>query len=133
MALAAKTEREVPFNFNRKEAKDHGEGGLTVGAELRGRVVIVDDVITAGISIDESVNIIRSAGAVPVAVCIALDRQERGHQGEESAAAMVAARHDIPVLSIASLQTLIGFLNDSTSHRSHLAAIRDYQDRYGFV
>lgn len=133
MALAARTESEIPFSFNRKEAKDHGEGGLTVGAELHGRVVIIDDVITAGISIDESVKTIHSAGAEPVAVCIALDRQERGHGGGEPAAAMVEDRYGIPVLSIASLQTLIGFLHDSACHRSHLGAIRDYRDRYGFA
>ena len=131
IALAAKTGSEVPFSFNRKEVKDHGEGGITVGAELHGRVVIIDDVITAGISIDESVKTIRSAGAEPVAVCIALDRQERGREGGEPATAMVAGRYNIPVLSIASLQTLIDFLQDSAHYRSHLDTIRDYHARYG--
>ncbi len=130
IALAREHERDVPFCFNRKETKDHGEGGATLGAPLAGRVVIVDDVISAGTSVNESVAIIRAAGAQPVGVLIALDRQERG-QGGLSAAQEVHDRHGIPVLSIVTLADVRRYLAMSGEAAQDLAAIDDYLDRYG--
>ncbi len=98
-----------PYAYNRKEAKDHGEGGTLVGAPLKGRVLIIDDVISAGTSVRESVELIREAGATPAAVLIALDRQERG-QGELSAVQEVEQNYGIPVISVASLTDLIDYL-----------------------
>src|SRR5690606_20020655 len=110
--------RDVPFAFNRKEAKDHGEGGTLVGAPLQGKVVIIDDVITAGTSVRESVEIIRQAGAEPVAVLIALDRMERAGPDDalsaHSAVQDVAATYGMPVVSIASLADIMGLLADDT-------------------
>ncbi|MGB7597731.1 MAG: orotate phosphoribosyltransferase, partial [Gallionella sp.] len=100
----------VPFCYNRKEAKDHGEGGTTVGAKMQGRVLIVDDVISAGTSVRESIELIRAAGASPCGVVIALDRMERG-QGELSAVQEVRRNYDIPVISIATLDDLLGYLH----------------------
>jgi orotate phosphoribosyltransferase len=132
MALSA-LGRNVPYAYNRKEAKDHGEGGTLVGAPLAGRVLIIDDVISAGTSVRESVELIDAAGATPAAVIIALDRQERG-QGTLSAVQEVEANYGIPVLSIASLTDLIAYLGEDTRQaelHSHLAAVRDYRARYG--
>ena len=113
----------LPFAYNRKEAKDHGEGGTIVGASLKGRVVIIDDVISAGTSVRESVEIIRAQGATPAAVVIALDRQERGGTADAptatSATQEVQALYGIPVWSIASLQDLLGFLKSSLLHQAH--------------
>lgn len=131
IALAKKTGREIPFCFNRKEVKDHGEGGLTVGAILRGKVLIIDDVITAGISVDESISIIRAAGAEPVAACIALDRMELGLNGEDPATRMIEQRCRIPVLSIVDLNVLVDFLRDSVEYHTRLTAIENYQAQYG--
>jgi len=128
MALADHHGRNVPWCFNRKEAKDHGEGGSLVGAPLAGRVVIVDDVITAGTAIGESVAIIRAACAVPVSVLIALDRQECG-AGELSAVDEAAQRHGVSITSIATLDDLIAHLiagGDPTT----LAAVQAYRERY---
>ena len=122
--------RNVPYCFNRKEAKDHGEGGLTVGAALRNRVLIVDDVISAGTSVRESIELIRSAGAEPCGVVIALDRMERG-QGELSAAQEVQRNYGIPVVSIATLDDLLGYLRDEADMVQNLAAVQSYRDRYG--
>ena len=122
--------RNVPYCFNRKEAKDHGEGGLTVGAKLQGRVMIVDDVISAGTSVRESIELIRSAGAEPCGVVIALDRMERG-QGELSAAQEVQRNYGIPVVSIATLDDLLGYLRDEASMVQNLTAVQSYRDRYG--
>lgn len=130
IALADQHGRDLPYAFNRKEAKKHAEGGIIVGAALQGRVLIVDDVISAGLSVGESVDIIRAAGATPVGVAIALDRQERG-QGELSAVADVKAKHGLAVTSIVSLDTLVTYLADKHESREHLAAIRDYRGRYG--
>jgi orotate phosphoribosyltransferase len=135
----ARAGRNVPFAFNRKEAKDHGEGGTLVGAPLAGRVVIVDDVISAGTSVRESVELIRARGATPSAVLIALDRQERGGTADQptatSATQEVAALYGIPVLSIASLSDLLGFLDaggtGSAEHVAHRQAIAAYRERYG--
>ena len=122
--------RDVPFCFNRKEAKDHGEGGNTLGAPLAGRVVIVDDVISAGTSVNESVSIIRAAGAEPAGVMISLDRQERG-QGTLSAAQEVEQRHAMPVLSIVTLADVVSYLHERGDAAQDIAAIADYLGRYG--
>jgi orotate phosphoribosyltransferase len=130
IALAGDHGRDLPFAFNRKEAKTHGEGGHLIGAPLKGRVLIVDDVITAGTAIRESLQIIRDQGAEPAGVLIALDRQERG-QGSLSAAQEVTAEFGIPVLAIARLADLLTL----TAERPELAAqqtrLQDYRQRYG--
>src|SRR6187397_3287849 len=112
VALAEHHHRSVPWAFNRKEAKDHGEGGNIVGAPLRGRVVIIDDVITAGTAIRESVDIIRAAGATPVGVALALDRQERG-QGTQSAVQEVSAQFGLPVIAVLRLRDLMTHLAET--------------------
>ena len=129
-ALADRHDRELPFAFNRKEAKDHGEGGSIVGAPLAGRVMIVDDVITAGTAIRESRDIIDSAGATPAGVLIALDRQERG-QGQRSAVQEIEADLAAPVVSIVGLAELIAHLENAPEHTGHLDSVRAYRDRYG--
>ncbi|KXS31925.1 MAG: Orotate phosphoribosyltransferase [Candidatus Gallionella acididurans] len=120
----------VPYCYNRKEAKDHGEGGSTVGAPLHGRVLIIDDVISAGTSVRESIALIRAAGAQPCGVVIALDRQERG-QGELSAAQEAQSSYGIPVLSIATLDDLLAYLHSEAGMVQNLAAVQHYRDRYG--
>ena len=122
--------RDFPFAFNRKEAKDHGEGGRLIGAPLAGRVLIVDDVMTAGTAVRESVDIIRSAGATPVSVAISLDRMERG-AGERSAVQEVADRYGMPVIAIATLDDLVRFLQDAPEFRQNVEAIRQYRRLYG--
>ncbi|MDD2914314.1 MAG: orotate phosphoribosyltransferase [Gallionella sp.] len=122
--------RNVPFCYNRKEAKDHGEGGMTVGAKLQGRVLIIDDVISAGTSVRESIGLIRAAGAEPCGVAIALDRMECG-QGELSAAQEVQRTYGIPVLSIATLDDLLGYLQGEALLVQNLAAVQSYRNRYG--
>jgi orotate phosphoribosyltransferase len=129
VALAEKG-HNLPFSFNRKEAKDHGEGGVVVGAPLRGRVVIVDDVITAGTSVRESVELIRAQGANPAGVLVALDRMERG-QGERSAVQEVREAFGIPVVAIATLEDLMAFLADQPALAAHAGAVADYRARYG--
>jgi len=130
VALADQQQRDVPYVFNRKEKKDHGEGGQLVGAELKGKVLIIDDVISAGTSVRESVDIIRAAGAEPAGVIIALDRQERG-QAELSAIQEVQAEHNIPVLNIISLHDLLGYLQDSEELGEYLPAVQVYREQYG--
>jgi orotate phosphoribosyltransferase len=120
----------VPYCYNRKEAKDHGEGGSTVGAPLQGRVLIIDDVISAGTSVRESIEIIRAAGAQPCGVVIALDRMEHG-QGKLSAAQEVQNNYGIPVGSIATLDDLLGYLQNEAGMEQNLAAVQSYRDRYG--
>lgn len=126
---------DVPFAFNRKEAKDHGEGGTLVGAPLQGRVVIIDDVITAGTSVRESVDIIRKAGAEPAAVVIALDRMERAGADDalsaHSAVQDVAATYGMPVVSIASLEDIMAVLRDDPALGEHKEAVAAYRSRYG--
>jgi len=129
MALAG-LGRNTPYAYNRKEAKDHGEGGTLVGAPLKGRVLIIDDVISAGTSVRESVELIRAVGATPVAVVIALDRQERG-QGELSAVQEVEKGFGIPVISVATLTDLIDYLSGHPELENNLAAVREYRVRYG--
>jgi len=120
----------LPFAFNRKEAKDHGEGGTLVGAPLEGRVLILDDVISAGTSVRESVAMIRDAGATPAGVVIALDRMERG-TGTQSAVEEVRAMFGIPVVAVATLADLIGYLADSPQLAANLDAVQAYRDAYG--
>jgi orotate phosphoribosyltransferase len=130
IALADTQGRDVPWAYNRKEAKDHGEGGHLVGAPLTGRVLIVDDVMTAGTAVRESLELIRAQGAEPAGVLIALDRQERG-QGELSAAQEVAAQFGIPVIAIATLADVLTYAGErpdlATEHQRLLA----YRERYG--
>ena len=129
-ALAEHEHLDRPYAFNRKETKAHGEGGSIVGAPLAGRVLIVDDVITAGTAIRESVDIIRGHGATPAAVLIALDRQERG-AGERSAVQEVEAT-GLPVISVLKLADLAGHL-EASGDSVRLAAIREYRARYGVL
>jgi orotate phosphoribosyltransferase len=128
-AMAEHEGRDLPFAFNRKEAKDHGERGTIVGASLQGRVLIVDDVITAGTAIRESVEIIRSHGATPAGVLIALDREERG-QGDRSAVLEVEETFGLPVVAVLRLRDLTAHL-EATGDQPVLAAVRAYRDRYG--
>jgi orotate phosphoribosyltransferase len=128
-ALAEHEGMNLPFAFNRKEAKDHGEGGSIVGAPLAGRVLIVDDVMTAGTAIRESVEIIRSHGATPAGVLIALDREERG-QGERSAVQEVQETYGLPVVSVLRLRDLVEHL-ESAGDTAFLEAVRAYRNRYG--
>jgi orotate phosphoribosyltransferase len=127
--------RNTPYCFNRKEAKDHGEGGNTVGAPLRGRVLIVDDVISAGTSVRESVEIIHAAGAEPCGVAIALDRQERGQAGDEiadlSAVQKVERSYGIKVISIAALGDLLAYLQGHPEMVQNLQAVQSYRNKYG--
>ncbi|MFN3884151.1 MAG: orotate phosphoribosyltransferase [Rhodocyclaceae bacterium] len=122
--------RNLPFAFNRKEVKDHGEGGSLIGAPLCGRVLIVDDVISAGTSVRESVDIIRHAGATPAGVAIALDRQERG-TGVSSAVQEVEQAFGIPVIAVARLTDLIDYLSDQPALAENLAKLRRYREAYG--
>ena len=122
----------LPFAFNRKEAKDHGEGGTLVGAPLTGRVLILDDVISAGTSVRESVEMIRAAGAEPAGVVIALDRMERG-KGVQSAVQEVRETFNIPVIAVATLDDLIGYLGDSPQLAANLDAVTAYRDTYGIA
>lgn len=130
VALATGHQRDVPYVFNRKEAKDHGEGGTLVGAPLEGRVLIIDDVITAGTAIREVMAIIDGAGAQPAAVAIALNRMERG-KGELSAIQEVERDYNMPVISIVTLDDLIEFLEEKGDMQKELAAIRQYRKDYG--
>ncbi|MGB6241022.1 MAG: orotate phosphoribosyltransferase [Castellaniella sp.] len=127
--------RSVPFAFNRKEAKDHGEGGVLVGAPLQGRVVIIDDVITAGTSVRESVSMIRAAGAQPAAVLIALDRMERAGADDalsaHSAVQDVEQTYGIPVVCIASLVDVMALLEGDAALAEYRGAVAAYRDRYG--
>ena len=127
----------VPFAYNRKEAKDHGEGGSLVGAPVKGKVVIIDDVISAGTSVRESVDLIRGAGAEPAAVLIALDRMERSGNateiGEHSAVQAVEQEFGLPVIAIANLADLMTFLTASSDAElsNYLPAVKAYRDQYG--
>jgi len=129
-ALAEHHQLDLPWSFNRKEAKDHGEGGQLVGAPLRGRVLIVDDVITAGTALRESLGIIRTAGAKPAGLVIALDRQERG-QGQKSAIAELRESEAIEVASIVQLEDIIGWLRDRPDMHASLAQLQAYREQYG--
>lgn len=128
----ARSGRDVPFSFNRKEAKDHGEGGVVIGSPLAGRVLIIDDVISAGTSVRESVSIIRASRAVPCAVAIALDRMERG-TGDDSAVQEVEREFGIPVVSIASLDDLVTYIRSEHRLQEHLEPVLAYRARYGLA
>ena len=130
VALAEKHNRDLPWCFNRKEAKDHGEGGNLVGSPLEGRVLIVDDVITAGTAIREVMQIIQAQGAQAAGVLIALNREERG-QGELSAIQEVERDFGIPVVSIVSLTQVLEYLADDPQLKQHLPAVEAYRARYG--
>jgi len=140
IALAEHPDRggqDVPFAYNRKEAKDHGEGGTLVGAPLKGRVVIIDDVITAGTSVRESVDIIQAAGATPQAVLIAMDRMERagadGALSAHSAVQEVSQRYGLPVVAISSLDDILTLLGQDAAFASHQADVLAYRARYGIA
>jgi orotate phosphoribosyltransferase len=130
IALADEHGRDVPFAYNRKEAKAHGEGGSIVGAELQGKIAIIDDVITAGTAIRESMEIIQAHGATPAGVVIALDRQERGN-GSHSAIQEVESDYAIPVTAIVQLDDLIGYLEQQPERADTLHNIRNYRSQYG--
>ena len=130
-ALAlARAGHNLPFAFNRKEAKDHGEGGTIIGSPLAGRVLIIDDVISAGTSVRESVELIRQAGATPCGVVIALDRMERG-QGQLSAVQEVGRDYGLPVIAVASLDDLMTFLTDRPDFKDYATAVARYRQEYG--
>ena len=133
----ARSGRNTPFAYNRKEAKDHGEGGTLIGAPVRGRVVIIDDVISAGTSVRESVDLIVRAGAKPCAVLIALDRMEKSGDalkvGQYSAVQSVGQEFGLPVIAIANLEGLMHYLQQSHDQQlqTFLPAVQDYRNRYG--
>jgi orotate phosphoribosyltransferase len=131
-SLAERHALDVPFAFNRKESKDHGEGGSIVGGPLKDRVLIVDDVITAGTAIRESIDIIRAAGAHPAGVLLALDRQERGAISPLSAVQEVREQFAIPVLAVITLSDLMQHM-ERQGRGPELAAMQDYRDRYGLT
>lgn len=122
--------RNVRYSFNRKEEKDHGEGGSVIGAPLAGRVLIVDDVISAGTSVRQSVNLIKASRAIPCGVVIALDRMERG-AGELSAVQEVEQHYHMPVISIATLDDLVAYLQRDDKLSINLAAVKKYREQYG--
>ncbi len=129
-ALAEHHNRNVPYAFNRKEAKDHGEGGTIVGAKLQGKILIIDDVISAGTSVGESMATINTAKATPAGVFIALDRQERG-KDKQSAITMVEQRYDISVGNIITLDDLVTYLNERGDMTEPLVAIKQYRQQWG--
>lgn len=132
LSLSTRHGIDKPYCFNRKEAKDHGEGGFIVGAPLTGRVLVVDDVITAGTAIREAVEIIQSAGAQLASIAVAMDRQERG-LGETSAIQEIEQTYGIEVTHIISLQNIIDFLQDAEDEvlAEHLPAVERYRSEYG--
>ncbi|MCP3850558.1 MAG: orotate phosphoribosyltransferase [Gammaproteobacteria bacterium] len=130
IALADEHDRDLPYSFNRKEAKDHGEGGTIVGSALQGKVMIIDDVISAGTSVRESIDLINEANATPAGVVIALDRQERG-KGDVSAIAEIEKNYKMPVTSIIKLEHLITFLQDNTEMAQYYDKVQAYRDQYG--
>ncbi|NAO98233.1 MULTISPECIES: orotate phosphoribosyltransferase [unclassified Halomonas] len=133
-ALADHHDRDMPYAFNRKEAKTHGEGGNIVGAPLAGDILIIDDVITAGTAIREVMTLIEQSGAQAAGVIIALDRQERG-QGEQSAIQEVQAQYAMPVVSIVTLEQVLTYLEEHAGGEmlAYAEAIRAYRDRYGIA
>ena len=130
VALADQHDRNLPYCFNRKEAKDHGEGGNLVGAPLEGRVLIIDDVITAGTAIREAMDIIEANQASAVGVAIALDRMEKG-KGERSAIQEVEADYNLQVMNIANLEVLIEFIRNTGDYDQHLDSMLQYREQYG--
>lgn len=132
VSLSTIHQKNVPFAFNRKEAKTHGEGGTLVGAPLSGKIMIIDDVITAGTAIREVIDIIRAAGAEPAGVIIALDRQEKG-KGELSAIQEVERDYNIPVVSIVNLTQVLDYIRDDASLSQYADAISLYRSQYGIA
>ncbi|WP_396588138.1 orotate phosphoribosyltransferase [Bermanella sp. R86510] len=131
MALSQEFNRDTPYTFNRKEKKDHGEGGSLVGAPLEGNILIIDDVMTAGTAIRESIDLMKAQpNAKPAGVIIAIDRQERG-KGELSATQEVAKDYGIPVISIVKLEQIIEYVSQKEEFKQHLPAIQAYRDQYG--
>ena len=130
VALSDQHGRDLPFAYNRKEAKGHGEGGQLVGAPLRGRVLVVDDVITAGTAVRESLALIRAAGAEPAGVLVALDREERG-EGPRSATQELADEQGVRTVAIARLADLLAYAQDRPELAMHAARLADYRARYG--
>ncbi|MGF6147090.1 Orotate phosphoribosyltransferase [Kingella potus] len=130
--MLAEQGANVPFAYNRKEAKDHGEGGVLVGAPLKGRVLIIDDVISAGTSVRESVRLIEAAGAEPAAVAVALDRMEKG-AGGLSAVQEVEKQYGLPVIAIATLDDLFALLQNHAEYGGFLEPVKAYRERYGAV
>lgn len=131
IALWGHFQRDAPYAFNRKETKTHGEGGQLVGAPLSGKVLIIDDVISAGLTIGESVELVRNSGATPVAVVISCDRQERGTTSTLSAVQEVSAKYQIKVISIINLQQIIAYLSSQSQYATILARLQQYQQEYG--
>ena len=131
-ALAERHQRNMPFAFNRKEAKDHGEGGQIVGSPLKGRVLIVDDVITAGTAIRESIDMIRAAGAMPAGVLLALDRQERASGSDFSAVQEVRDQYQVPVVAVITLADLMQHVS-KLGQAGELSSMRQYRERYGLA
>jgi len=132
IALYQNHARSVPWIFNRKEVKQHGEGGSLVGAQLQGRVLVIDDVITAGTAIRESLTLIEQSGATLSGVCVSIDRQERG-QGAESAIQEIEREHQVAVVTIATLDTLIEFLRERDDQHDILKSIVAYQQEFGAI
>lgn len=130
IAYAQLTQQDIPFVFNRKESKDHGEGGLLVGAALKGDVIILDDVITAGTSARESIEIISNVGATPAGMLIALDRQEKG-VNDISIIQELKKNFNMPVISIICLSDIVEYLAEDVAYRSYIDAIEQYQQAYG--
>ena len=130
IALANDFNKDLPYAFNRKEVKDHGEGGIIVGSPLQGKVLIIDDVISAGTSVRESIDIIKAQGAEPAGVVIALDRQERG-RGDTTAIQEVEKQFGISVASIVRLGNLINFLEQRPDMQQYVDAIKGYREKYG--
>ncbi len=130
IALADHHNRDVPWCFNRKEVKDHGEGGNLVGAPLKGNIAIIDDVITAGTAIRESMTLIDQCGAKPACVLIALDRQEKG-EGELSAIQEVEKDYNIPVISIISLAQVMEYISEDDRLNQHAQLVENYRQKYG--
>ncbi|MCC2659167.1 MAG: orotate phosphoribosyltransferase [Panacagrimonas sp.] len=126
----AEAGHDLPYAYNRKEAKDHGEGGTLVGAEPRGRVVIVDDVLTAGTALREAISLLRAAGATPVAALVALDRQEVGPNGR-SAVAELERESGVRVVPLVTVADVMTYLGRQPEHAATLVAMRNYQARYG--
>jgi orotate phosphoribosyltransferase len=132
-SLAEHYDRDYPFAFNRKEIKDHGEGGATIGAPVSGKVLILDDVITAGTAVKETLAIIRKAGAEPAGVLVALDREEVGTHSRISAMQELEQDLAVPIRSIVSLTDLVDHLEEDSDYAAHLPAVRAYRNRYGVV
>jgi orotate phosphoribosyltransferase len=128
--LSEHFDRDVPWSFNRKEAKDHGEGGVFVGAEMAGRVLVIDDVITAGTAIREVINLVHAAGAELAGVIVAIDRQERG-TGDVSAIGQVRAEHGVDVRAIVTLDDVVEFVADDPRFAAYLPAMQAYREQYG--